>query len=80
LSKPLYSILEEPKPVIISGIFSPDSFRSTENAMKDTIKAKSPQVLDQKITNGEKKLDMDLVDIEDDELWITSCAKQSPFN
>jgi hypothetical protein len=48
--------------------------------MKDTIKAKSPQVVKQKITNGEKKLDMDLVDIEDDELWITSCAKQSLFN
>jgi hypothetical protein len=71
----LYIILEEPKPVIISSVFSPTSFRSTENAMKDTIKAKSPQVVNQKI-NREKKLDMDLVDIEDDELWITSCAKQ----
>jgi hypothetical protein len=79
ISKPLYSILEEPKPVIISGILSPNSFHSAKNAMKDAIKAKSLQVVNQKIINGEKKLDMDLIDIEDDELWITSCAKQSLF-
>jgi hypothetical protein len=76
----LYSILEKPKSVFITDILSPNSFRSAENAMKDTIKAKSPQVVNQKITNGKKKLDMDLIDIEDDEFWITSCAKQSIFN